>query len=74
MKEGSPLNGIVTSERSSSSSESEDEECKLGIEDKEGMSLVSESTGAETVGRTGESKDDEGGGARMLRDDRTTVQ
>jgi len=51
MREDSPLKGIATSESSPASSEIEDEECKLGREDNEGipgMSPASESTGAET--------------------------
>jgi len=66
MYERSPLKGTVTSERSPSSSEREDEECKLGIEDNE--------LGAEMDGRMGESRDDEGVAAQMLREDRITVQ
>lgn len=52
MNESIPLKGIVTSDRQTSSSESKDEECRLGIEDDEsiwGVAPVSES-GAETGG------------------------
>ena len=76
MKEDSPLKGIVTSESSPSSSEIEDEDCKFGMEDNEGipgMSPASESTGAETEGRMGVSED-EGAAAQMPREDRKTVQ
>ena len=72
MNKDIPLKGTITSERPSSESE---DECKLGIEDIEGIggvAPVSES-GVETGGLTGESRDDEGAAAQMLREDRTTV-
>jgi hypothetical protein len=51
-KDGSPLKGnsgeTVTSARSSSSAEREEEECKLGIEDDEGISGASELARGET--------------------------
>jgi len=76
MKKDSPLKGVATSESSPSSSEIEDEECKLGREDNEdipGMSPVAESTGAETDDRMEESED-EGAAAWMLREDGVTVR
>ena len=72
MTDGSPVKGIATSE-GSSSSESEDEECKLGMEENEGMSLVSKTIGAETGGLTGEPEVDESTASQMLREDRITI-
>lgn len=46
VKEISPVEGIVTSERSSSSSEIEDEERKLGIEDNAGRAGMSPTSGS----------------------------
>jgi hypothetical protein len=52
----------------------EDEECKLSIEDNEGMLGMSELVGGEKDERMRESKDDEGGAAQIQREDRTTIR
>lgn len=63
----------MTSGQSPSSSESEDEEPKVGIEDSEDTCGISKLAGAEVDERMGESKDEDAA-AQMLREDRTTGQ